>query len=89
MISYRNLAMRVLTHAPCVRGGGKPLTRRLAALAVAAALMTGTAVPAFADVYDIRKGSITIVANGDGTAKVTQNETVNDKDDDVKVTGSN
>lgn len=51
--------------------------------------MTGTAVPAFADVYDIRKGSITIVANGDGTAKVTQNETVNDKDDDVKVTGSN
>lgn len=70
-------------------GGGKPLTRRLAALAVAAALMTGTAVPAFADVYDIRKGSITIVANGDGTAKVTQNETVNDKDDDVKVTGSN
>lgn len=89
MISYRNLAMRVLNHAPCVRGGGKPLTRRLAALAVAAALMTGTAVPAFADVYDIRKGSITIVANGDGTAKVTQNETVNDKDNDVKVTGSN
>lgn len=88
MISYHNLAMRVLNHAPCVRGG-KPLTRRLAALAVAAALMTGTAVPAFADVYDIRKGSITIVANGDGTAKVTQNETVNDKDDDVKVTGSN
>ena len=42
MISYRNLAMRVLNHAPCVRGGGKPLTRRLAALAVAAALMTGT-----------------------------------------------
>ena len=38
MISYRNLAMRVLNHAPCVRGGGKPLTRRLAALAVAAAL---------------------------------------------------
>ena len=90
MISYRNLAMRVLNHAPCVRGGeGKPLTRRLAALAVAAALMTGTAVPAFAEVYDIGKGSITIVANGDGTATVTQNETVNDKDDDVKVTGSN
>ena len=72
-------------------GGGekKPLTRRLAALAVAAALMAGTAVPAFAEVYDIGAGSITIEANGDGTAKVTQNETVNDKDDDVKVTGSN
>ena len=89
MISYHNLAMRVLNHAPCVRGGGGPMPRSLAAMAVAAALMTGTAVPAFADVYDIRKGSITIVANGDGTAKVTQNETVNDKDDDVKVTGSN
>lgn len=90
MISYRNLAMRALNHAPCVRGGGgKPLTRRLAALAVAAALMAGTAVPAFAEVYDIGAGSITIEANGDGTAKVTQNENVTDKDDDVAVTGSN
>ena len=70
-------------------GGGKPLTRRLAALAVAAALMAGTAVPAFAEVYDIGAGSITIEANGDGTAKVTQNENVTDKDDDVAVTGSN
>lgn len=70
-------------------GGGKPLTRRLAALAVAAALMAGTAVPAFAEVYDIGAGSITIEANGDGTAKVTQNENVTDKDDDVTVTGSN
>lgn len=90
MISYRNLAMRALNHVPCVRGGeGKPLTRRLAALAVAAALMAGTAVPAFAEVYDIGTGSITIEANGDGTAKVTQNESVTDKDDDVAVTGSN
>ena len=90
MIAYRSLAMRALNHAPCVRGGGgKPLTRRLAALAVAAALMAGTAVPAFAEVYDIGAGSITIEANGDGTAKVTQNENVTDKDDDVTVTGSN
>ena len=70
-------------------GAGKPLTQRLAALAVAAALMAGTAVPAFAEVYDIGAGSITIEANGDGTAKVTQNGNVTDKDDDVKVTGSN
>ena len=70
-------------------GGKKPLTRRLAALAVAAALMAGTAVPAFAEVYDIGAGSITIEANGDGTAKVTQNENVTDKDDDVAVEGSN
>lgn len=51
--------------------------------------MAGTAVPAFAEVYDIGAGSITIEANGDGTAKVTQNGNVTDKDDDVKVTGSN
>lgn len=51
--------------------------------------MAGTAVPAFAEVYDIGAGSITIEANGDGTAKVTQNENVTDKDDDVAVTGSN
>lgn len=56
---------------------------------MAAALMAGTAVPAFAEVYDIGAGSITIEANGDGTAKVTQNENVTDKDDDVAVTGSN
>lgn len=42
MISYRNLAMRVLNHAPCVRGGGKPLTRRLAARALAAAVSAAT-----------------------------------------------
>lgn len=51
--------------------------------------MAGTAVPAFAEVYDIGAGSITIEANGDGTAKVTQNENVTDKDDDVAVEGSN
>ncbi len=26
MISYRNLAMRALNHAPCVRGGGREAT---------------------------------------------------------------
>lgn len=45
-------------------------------------------VPAFAATYNIGDGSITIEANGDGTAKVTQNETVNEKDDDVIVKGS-
>ena len=67
----------------------RPLAQRLAALTVVAALMAGLSVPAFAATYNIGDGSITIEANGDGTAKVTQNETVNDKDDDVKVTGSN
>ena len=67
----------------------RPLAQRLAALTVVAALMAGLSVPAFAATYNIGDGSITIEANGDGTAKVTQNETVKEKDDDVKVTGSN
>lgn len=66
----------------------RPLAQRLAALTVVAALMAGLSVPAFAATYNIWDGSITIEANGDGTAKVTQNETVNEKDDDVIVKGS-
>lgn len=66
----------------------RPLAQRLAALTVVAALMAGLSVPAFAATYNIGDGGITIEANGDGTAKVTQNETVNEKDDDVIVKGS-
>ena len=90
MISYRKLAMRVLNHTPMLGGGGmaRPLAQRLAALTVVAALMAGLSVPAFAATYNVGDGSITIEANGDGTAKVTQNETVNEKDDDVIVKGS-
>ena len=66
----------------------RPLAQRLAALTVVAALMAGLSVPAFAATYNMGDGSITIEANGDGTAKVTQNETVNEKDDDVIVKGS-
>ena len=66
----------------------RPLAQRLAALTVVAALMAGLSVPAFAATYNIGDGSIIIEANGDGTAKVTQNETVNEKDDDVIVKGS-
>lgn len=90
MIPYRKLAMRVLNHTPMLGGGGmaRPLAQRLAALTVVAALMAGLSVPAFAATYNIGDGSITIEANDDGTAKVTQNETVNEKDDDVIVKGS-
>ena len=90
MIPYRKLAMRVLNHTPMLGGGGmaRPLAQRLAALTVVAPLMAGLSVPAFAATYNIGDGSITIEANGDGTAKVTQNETVNEKDDDVIVKGS-
>lgn len=66
----------------------RPLAQRLAALTVVAALMAGLSIPVFAATYNIGDGSITIEANGDGTAKVTQNETVNEKDDGVIVKGS-
>lgn len=70
MISYRKLAMRVLNHTPMLGGGmARPLAQRLAALTVVAALMAGLSVPAFAATYNIGDGSITIEANGDGTAR--------------------
>ena len=55
MISYRNLAMRVLNHAPCVRGGGKPLTRRLAGAGRGGGTDGGNGCSGLADVYDIQK----------------------------------
>ena len=77
--------MEIVTGSPAET---EALAQRLAALTVVAALMAGLSVPAFAATYNIGDGSITIEANGDGTAKVTQNETVNEKDDDVIVKGS-
>ena len=72
MVSYRRLAMRVLGHVPVLFGKKKAsppprvAAQRIAALALACAMMTGMALPAFADMYDISKGSIEIHAKEDG-----------------------
>ena len=72
MVSYRRLAMRVLGHVPMSFGKKKAsppprvAAQRIAALALACAMMTGMALPAFAGTYDIANGSIEIHAKEDG-----------------------
>ena len=72
MVSYRRLAMRVLGHVPVLFGKKKAAppprvaAQRIAALALACAMMTGMTLPAFAATYDIVSGSIDIHATKDG-----------------------
>ena len=77
MVSYRRLAMRVLGHVPVPFGKKKAspppriAAQRIAALALACAMMTGMALPAFAGTYDIANGSIEIHAK-EGSNFITQ-----------------
>ena len=72
MVSYRKLAMRVLGHVPVPFGKKKAsppprvAAQRIAALALACAMMTGMTLPAFAATYDIVSGSIDIHATEGG-----------------------
>lgn len=72
MVSYRRLAMRVLGHVPVPFGKKKAAppprvaAQRITALALACAMMTGMALPAFAATYDIASGSIDIHATENG-----------------------
>lgn len=72
MVSYRRLAMRVLGHVPVPFGKKKAAppprvaAQRIAALALACAMMTGMTLPAFAATYDIVSGSIDIHATENG-----------------------
>lgn len=72
MVSYRRLAMRVLGHVPVpfskkkVAPPPRVAAQRIAALALACAMMTGMTLPAFAGTYDIANGSIEIHAKEDG-----------------------
>ena len=72
MVSYRRLAMRVLGHVPVPFGKKKAAppprvaAQRIAALALACAMMTGMTLPAFAATYDIVSGSIDIHATESG-----------------------
>ena len=97
MVSYRRLAMRVLGHVPVLFGKKKAsppprvAAQRIAALALACAMMTGMALPAFAATYDIVSGSIDIHATKDGNLisqwnwnDENQKEYVRDSDGDIK-----
>lgn len=97
MVSYRRLAMRVLGHIPVPFGKKKAAppprvaAQRIAALALACAMMTGMALPAFAATYDIVNGSIEIHAKeGDNLISQwkwndeNQKEYVRDSDGEIK-----
>lgn len=108
MVSYRRLAMRVLGHVPVPFGKKKAsppprvAAQRIAALALACAMMTGMALPAFADTYDIVSGSIDIHATENGNLisqwfmNGEQKEYVSDssgyiqdrEDNDITITGT-
>lgn len=100
MISYRKLAMRVLGHSPvsAVKTARRSTGKRAAALALTAALVVGMTLPAFADVYDLTKGDISVgfknnqqtVTQEDGKGgyvKNKNNEEIKDLwDNDVVIT---
>ena len=80
MISYRKLAMRVLGHPLRVSTNTpRPASHRVTALALTAAMVAGMAAPAYADVYYIDKGNITITKDEKGDVYVKH---ANSKDPD-------
>ena len=90
MLSYRKLAMRVLGRPLHTGGSGspRPASQRAAAFILTAAMLTSLTAPAFADTWDIAKGDITISAGEtEGTNKVIQGETINEKDTNTIITG--
>ena len=91
MLSYRKLAMRVLGH-PLHTGGGidspRPASQRAAAFILTAAMLTTLAAPAFADIWHIENGDITISAGESGN-NVTQNNNTTYGDTNTIITNQN
>lgn len=87
MISYRKLAMRVLGHPLRVPTPPRPASHRVTALALTAAMVAGMAAPAYADVYYIGDGDITITKDENGTQVQQGNSTKNDTDRDIVIKG--
>ena len=87
MLSYRKLAMRVLGR-PLHTGGSdspRPASQRAAAFILTAAMLTTLAAPAFADIWRIENGDITISAGESGN-DVTQNNVTTKNDTNTIIT---
>ena len=87
MLSYRKLAMRVLGR-PLHTGGidsPRPASQRAAAFILTAAMLTTLAAPAFADIWRIENGDITISAGESGN-DVTQNNVTTKNDTNTIIT---
>ena len=89
MLSYRKLAMRVLSRPLHTEGidSPRPASQRAAAFALTAAMLITLAAPAFAKTWHIEDGDITVKA-GDtkGTNKVSQGESTDVPDTDTVIT---
>ena len=91
MLSYRKLAMCVLGR-PLHTGGGidlpRPASQRAAAFILTAAMLTTLTAPAFADIWHIENGDITVKAGTTGN-DVTQNNKTTYGDKDTVITNQN
>ena len=86
MISYRKLAMRVLGHPLQVpTNTPRPASHRVTALALTAAMVAGMAAPAYADVYYIGDGDITVTKDESGTYVKHSGNATATKDNDGKI----
>ena len=78
--------------APSIRGGGgidspRPASQRAAALVLTAAMLTTLAAPAFADIWRIEDGDITVKAGDtEGTNKVSQGTIIDKVDTNTIIT---
>ena len=90
MPSYRKLAMRVLGRPLHTRGidSPRPASQRAAAFILTAAMLTTLAAPAFADIWHIEDGDITVKAGETGN-DVTQKGTTTYGDTDTIITNQN
>ena len=89
MLSYRKLAMRVLGRPLHTEGidSPRPASQRAAAFILTAAMLITLAAPAFAGTWYIENGDITVKAGKtEGTNKVSQGETTDEKDTDTVIT---
>ena len=92
MLSYRKLAMRVLGRPLHTEGidSPRPASQRAAALVLTATMLTTLAAPAFAKTWYIENGNITVKAGKiEGTNKVSQGETTDEKDTNTIITNQN
>ena len=91
MLSYRKLAMRVLGR-PLHTGGNdspRPASQRAAAFILTAAMLTSLTAPAFADIWHIENGDITVKAGDtEGTNKVSQGTIIDRVDTNTIITNS-
>ena len=91
MLSYRKLAMRVLGRPLHTEGidSPRPASQRAAAFILTAAMLTTLAAPAFADIWHIENGDITVKAGETkGTNKVSQGTTIDKVDTNTIITGT-